>query len=140
MLQPGLVPCLRLYVGMGNLGRRRPFNSNWLACPRKAVGMAPKQGGSVVETVLSPCRVPWAISPSMSGVTLTHSESDVEPECIVLFGGGRLREDGRTDSRRIEITFNLCYYARLGPHSDREGVEEVLGYIIDPPVTCAAEG
>ena len=73
----------------------------------------------------------------MSGVTLTHSESDVEPECIVAFGAGRLGKDDRTDSRRVEIVFKLCYYARVGPHSDTEGVD-ALGYLIEPPITCAA--
>ncbi len=63
----------------------------------------------------------------MSGVTLTHCETDVEPECSVVLGGGRLRDDGRTDDRRIEITFKLCYYSRTGPHSDSEGVE-AIGY------------
>jgi hypothetical protein len=71
----------------------------------------------------------------MSGVTLSHSESDVEPECTVVFGAGRLREDGRTDDRRVEINFELCYYARLGPHSDSEGVEAV-GYAVVPPIEC----
>ena len=86
-----------------------------------------------MDTILTPCRVPWAISPSMSGVTLVHSESDVEPECKVVFGAGRLREDGRTDCRRVEITFKLCYFARVGPHSDSEGVE-AIGYVVDPRI------
>lgn len=84
-----------------------------------------------VSTILTPCRVPWAISPSMSGVTLTHSESDVEPECTVVFGGGRLNADHRIDSRRIEITFKMCYHARLGPHADLETIE-AIGYLINP--------
>ena len=84
-----------------------------------------------MDTVLKPCRVPWAISPSTSGVTLTHAETDVEPQCIVVVGGGRLAEDGRTDDRRIEIAFRRCYYARTGPLPDTAGVE-VLGYrVID---------
>lgn len=74
----------------------------------------------------------------MSGITLTHTETDVEPECTVVFGAGRLLEDDRTDSRRVEITFKLCYYARVGPHSDNERVE-VLGYRIEPAIECAAE-
>ena len=67
----------------------------------------------------------------MSGVTLNHSESDVEPECIVTFGGGRLTAEGLTDSRRIDVTFMMCYYARLGPHDDSETVESI-GYKIEP--------
>lgn len=88
-----------------------------------------------MDTILTPCLVPWAISPTMSGVTLTHTETDVEPECIIVVGAGRLSEDGRTDSRRVEIVFKLCYYARVGPHSDTEGVG-ALGYMIEPPITC----
>jgi hypothetical protein len=90
-----------------------------------------------VDTILTPCRVPWAISPSMSGVTITHTETDVEPECTVVFGAGRFGEDGSTDSRRVEIVFKLCYYARVGPHSDSEGVDS-LGYMLDPRIMCAA--
>ena len=85
-----------------------------------------------MQTILTPCRVPWRISPSTSGVTLRHSESDVEPECSVVFGAGRQRDDDRTDSRRVEITFERCYYARVGPHSDSESVE-ALGYVIEMP-------
>jgi hypothetical protein len=81
----------------------------------------------IMRTLLTPCRVPWSISPSTSGLTLTHTEPDVSPECTVVLGGGRLQEDGRTDDRRIEITFDCCYFTRTGPHSDLEGIES-LGY------------
>lgn len=80
-----------------------------------------------MNTILRPCRVPWAISPSTSGVTLTHSESDVEPDCTAVFGGWRLQENGRKDNLRIDIAFRLCYYARIGPYPDTEDVE-FLGY------------
>ena len=82
-----------------------------------------------METILTPCRVPWSISPTTSGVTLTHSETSVEPECTVVLGAGRLRDDDRTDDRRIEITFRLCYYVRTCPHSDMEDIEDT-GYRI----------
>src|SRR5688572_6901949 len=78
-------------------------------------------------TILKPCRVPWSISPSMSGVTLSHCETDVRPECSIVFSAGRLREDDRTDSRRVELVFEHCYHARVGPHSDTEGIE-AIGY------------
>lgn len=84
-----------------------------------------------MQTILTPCQVPWAISPTTSGVTLTHSESDVEPECSVVLGAGRLTDDDRTDDRRIEITFNFCCFARVGPHSDDVGIE-AIGYRIEP--------
>lgn len=83
-----------------------------------------------MDTILVPCRVPWAISPSMSGLTLTHCETDVEPECKVVCGGGRLTDDDRTDDRRIEIAFSMCHYARLGPHDDSVGVE-AIGYRVE---------
>lgn len=76
-----------------------------------------------------PCRVPWAISPTTSGITLTHSESDSEPECTVVLGGGRLNVDGSTDDRRIELEFLHCYYARCGQHCDTEDIE-AIGYKI----------
>ena len=91
---------------------------------------ATTQENELVPTILTPCRVPWTISPSTSGVTLSHAESDVQPECSVVFGGGRLTQDGRIDSRRIEITFTMCYHARLGPHHDSETIESI-GYQID---------
>ena len=84
-----------------------------------------------MDTILKPCHVPWAISPTTSGVTLTHSESDVEPECTVVLGGGRLTEDGRVDNRRIEVKFAQCYHARCDPHRDSEGIE-AIGYQIVP--------
>lgn len=63
----------------------------------------------------------------MSGLTITHCETDVEPRCSVVFGAGRLRDDDRTDSRRIEVFFERCSYARVGPISDTEGIE-AIGY------------
>jgi hypothetical protein len=83
-------------------------------------------------TILKPCRVPWSISPTMSGVTLTHCETDVAPECSVVFGAGRLQDNDRTDSRRVELVFEACYYARIGPHSDTEGIEAIGYEVVDP--------
>jgi len=45
----------------------------------------------------------------------------------VIFGGGRLRDNGRTDDRRIELKFSCCYYARTGHHCDSETIE-AIGY------------
>lgn len=87
----------------------------------------------IMATVLVPCRVPWVISSSMSGVTVMHSESDVEPECSVVFGAGRLTEDARIDSRRVELAFKLCYYIRTGPHDDSRTFE-TIGYTVQVPV------
>jgi hypothetical protein len=63
----------------------------------------------------------------MSGLTLTHSESDVSPECSAVFGGGRLDASNRIDSRRIELVFQDCLYTRTAPHSDGDSVI-ALGY------------
>ena len=64
-------------------------------------------------TILKPCRVPWSISPTVSCLTLRHEEADSAPECSVVFGAGRLRDDDLTDSRRVELVFEECYYSRL---------------------------
>jgi hypothetical protein len=89
-------------------------------------------------TVLKACRVPWMISPSMSGLTLSHCETDGEPECSVVFGAGRLRDNNdRIDSRRVELVFEGCYHARVGPHSDTESVG-AIGYKIVDPFECDA--
>jgi hypothetical protein len=81
--------------------------------------------------LLTPCKVPWAISPSGSEVTLSHTETDIAPECKVTFGAGRLTDDNRTDCRHVEILFEACYFTRTGPKSDNEGIESV-GYEVTP--------
>lgn len=86
-----------------------------------------------MATILTPCKVPWQISSSSSGITLIHTETDTEPDCKVVLGGGRLKEDGHTDSRRIDITFKRCYFARVGHHDDTQSIEDI-GYIVDAPV------
>jgi hypothetical protein len=83
-----------------------------------------------MTVVLKPCLVPWAVSPSMSGVTLIHAETDVAPECSVVFGGGRLNEDGRRDLRRIELSFSQAHFTRTGAHHDNVDVESI-GYRIE---------
>ena len=90
-----------------------------------------------METILKPCRVPWAISPSTGGITLTHVEPDARPRCTVVFGGGRLNDD-RIDDRRIEIEFELGYFARCGPHDDTSNIESI-GYRIAPKFDGAIE-
>lgn len=60
-----------------------------------------------------------------------HSESDTEPACTVILGGGRLTVDNRTDSRRIDVTFKMCYHDRVGPHHDNESVESIGYEIVD---------
>jgi len=80
-----------------------------------------------MSTILKPCSVPWSISPSGGGLTLTHTQDD-EPECSVVFNGWRANEK---HDRRIELDFILPhYYIRTGYHSDRENIE-AIGYKID---------
>ena len=55
------------------------------------------------------------VGPSMSAVTLSHTETDTEPECSIVLGGGRMSDTGQLDSRRIEIDFKMCHHARTRP-------------------------
>ena len=71
----------------------------------------------------------------MSGVTLTHSESDTEPECQVAFGAGRLTNEGRTDMRLVQIRFTECYFARTGHHSDDSSIADLPGYELSDAAT-----
>lgn len=82
-----------------------------------------------MAVILKSCRVPWAVSPSMSGLTLVHSETGVSPECSIRFGGGRMRDDGLVDSRRIEICFESAWFARCGPKPDDDDIG-AIGYEI----------
>ncbi len=82
-----------------------------------------------MSTILKPCAVPWAVSPSGGGIGLTHIQDD-EPECRVLLGGGRIKRDGGIDNRRIELTFENVLWTRTGPHPDNVNVESI-GYEID---------
>ena len=86
-----------------------------------------------MPVILKACRVPWDISPS-GALTLTHTETDVSPECSVVFGGGRLGEDGRIDIR-IEISFEHAWFARCGPKRDNDDITSI-GY----EVTGAYDG
>jgi len=63
------------------------------------------------------------ISPSMSGVTLIHTETDTAPECRVVLGGGRLQANDKIDSRRIEVVFTNCAHSRASPKHDDYGLE-----------------
>ncbi|MES1200877.1 MAG: hypothetical protein ABUS57_05455 [Pseudomonadota bacterium] len=75
-----------------------------------------------MNPVITPCRVPWSVSPTMDGLTLTHSNDD-EPRCSIVFGGGRLTESGLTDDRRIEINFASAYFARVSAKDDNEDID-----------------
>lgn len=80
-----------------------------------------------MQVILRPIRVPWSISPSMSGVTLIHSESDESPECTVITCADRLSDAGRFETCRVDIEFDSGYFARIGPHDDSETIE-AIGY------------
>src|SRR5262245_65720984 len=72
---------------------------------------------------MKPCKVPWSVSPSMSGLTLTHVETDVAPECSFVFGGGRMGPNGLTDMRRIALQFVRASHVRAAPKHDDEDIE-----------------
>ena len=76
-----------------------------------------------MRTAIKPCRVPWSVSPTMDGLTL-HHVSDVSPQCTIVFGGGRLTADSRTDSRRIELVFPTAQFVRVGAKRDDEEIGE----------------
>jgi hypothetical protein len=76
-----------------------------------------------MNPIIKPCRVPWAVSPTMDGLTLTHRNDD-EPHCSIVFGGGRLTDSGLTDNRRIEINFVSAYFARVSVKDDNSDIEE----------------
>ena len=75
-------------------------------------------------TTLTPCRVPWSISPSGSGLCLKHMETDIAPECSVTFGANWLTAAGSLAGGEVEIVFNGCYFARVAPMSDVAGFDE----------------
>ena len=87
--------------------------------------------GVVMSVVIKPCKVPWWVSPSMSGLTLHYAETDVAPECSIVFGGWHLGYESQSDMRRIELRFHMASHARAGTTSDEEDIEasgfEILG-------------
>jgi hypothetical protein len=76
-----------------------------------------------MTVVMKPCKVPWSVSPTMSGLTLTYMEPDVAPECSIVFGAGRMGPHERTDSRRIELQFVMASHVRASPKRDDEDIE-----------------
>ena len=90
----------------------------------------------MTRTLLTPCPVPWMVSPSTGAVTLNHMETDTEPECTIVFGGGRMSEEGQLDSRRIEIDFEMCHHARTRPLNG--GVDTI--YPVEPTYDGHYEG
>jgi hypothetical protein len=65
------------------------------------------------------------VAPSMGSVTLQHTETDTEPECTVVFGGGRMTKTGKMDLRRVEIEFDMCDYSRTMPLPGGGGLKTV---------------
>jgi hypothetical protein len=89
-----------------------------------------------MSVVLKACRVPWAISPTMSGLTLRYTEPKSDADCHVVFGAGRLGSDGLTDSRRVELCFLGVDHVRAstkryGDDITALGFEIVGGYAGD---------
>lgn len=77
----------------------------------------------MMATVLKPIPVPWMVSATMCGLTLTHREPDVWPECSVVFGADRRGDDGRKEICRVAIEFSACYFVRTAPKKDDDSIE-----------------
>lgn len=75
------------------------------------------------------------VSPS-GGLELRHVETDVGPECSVMFPAGRINADDKLDQRFVEVVFRGGAFARVHWHDDTSGVE-CLGYGSPEPVVDA---
>lgn len=76
------------------------------------------------------CRLPWEVWPW--GVTLSHSDTDVVPECSVEFGGHIVRPQPPYEQIWVRLDFELAGLARARPHRDDEDLGDVTGYDIVP--------
>jgi hypothetical protein len=72
------------------------------------------------------CTLPWCIWPW--GLTLTHSDTDTNPECSVEFGGGFQPKQ----ELWVKVDFHSAAFASAKPHRDDEALAQVTGYDIVP--------
>ncbi len=92
------------------------------------MGETDAAGYGIVDTIVTPCRVPWAISPTDSLVSLRHLETMSSTECAVVLGANSMSRK----RLRVEIEFDFCSHTRTGPHDDSEGIA-AIGYKVDWP-------
>ena len=76
------------------------------------------------------CTLPWSIWPW--GIRLTHSDSDVTPECSVEFGGMWIRPAPPYEELWVRVEFELAAFVSAKPHRDDESLVTVSGYDIVP--------
>jgi hypothetical protein len=76
------------------------------------------------------CTLPWRIWPW--GVTLTHSDTDMLPECSMEFGAMVVRPKPPYEQLWVKVDFEMAAFASAKPHRDDETLEEVTGYDIVP--------
>lgn len=76
------------------------------------------------------CLLPWRVWPW--GLTLTHSDTDTVPDCVVQFGALVARSDPPFESIWVRVDFELGGFARTTPHRDDEDLRAASGYDITP--------
>jgi hypothetical protein len=76
------------------------------------------------------CTLPWAIWPW--GIRLTHSDTDMRPECSVEFGAMLPRPTPPYEELWVKVEFELAAFASARPHRDDEDLDDVSGYDIVP--------
>ncbi len=76
------------------------------------------------------CTLPWGIG--TGGLTLTHSDTDVSPQCSVEFGALVVRPDPPYQDLWVRVEFVGAAFASAKPHRDDEELVDVTGYVIDP--------
>lgn len=75
-----------------------------------------------------PCAVPWRIWPW--GITLTHSDTDLTPECWVEFGALVARSTRPYEELWVKVEFELAALVSAKPHRDDEDLFDVSGYTL----------
>jgi hypothetical protein len=84
------------------------------------------------------CTLPWRIWPW--GVRLTHSDTDMTPECSVEFGAMVVRPTCPYEELWVKVEFELAGFASAKPHRDDEDLFEVAGYNLVPNQAGEADG
>jgi hypothetical protein len=69
------------------------------------------------------CTLPWSIWPW--GITLTHSDTDMWPECSVEFGAMMPRPTPPSEEFWVRLDFELAAFASTKPHRDDENLLNV---------------
>jgi len=83
-----------------------------------------------MSDVFNPCPLPWSIW--QGGLTLTHSDTDVTPECSVEFGVEVVRATTHWESLWVRVDFERAGFVAAKPHRDDEQLTDVTGYDIVP--------